>query len=631
MSGNVGALHFIENESDFDFLTGNPPAPPYAAIVKPKDFTRINILRLRDSEFVSAIVLINDTDGLTRFSQESNCPNQFFMHAQQPQCDATKPETTWNPFGSGLLHENFEIPIIFLADRNESKKVVDCYEKFNKDLKNQAQQSLCSIEVNALMTGAGNSEICMRRSNGVQLLNQVRYCDPLQGKNIFATLLPRKIVNSENRSVDINEKIILVTARFDTTSGFDGLGLGAMDSLASVATLLSAAHFLRKITSEVKDNVNVMFVLFNGESYDFIGSQRFAYDLKKGDAFPTPMTNTRPINLDNILFMVDIGTLDNFDQLSLLTVKNTEVAKNFSESVQRYNSQFTFNVQFNQKTGENIPPVSAQSFLRENVTFPVLVVSTEKPENRFYHSIFDDAANLNFTYRNTSGNFDSLENLNSGTFDTASIQARIRNVATLISLAVYDVINGKSYEGKEIASAELVDEFLYCYLEASKCRLIQAAVEYKGEFTGYDFPPLRYISVQHMTTLDSTAFMFRIFGFILGEKVEKSKENCTVLPLFWMPGVNLTGECRLTTQNFSLALSPAFEDDENYDFKSNRYSTWTESTWNSLSARMFLRPSAFHESLTFSIGFVVMILSFVVVFLVNSKADVLFGDIAAEQ
>lgn len=62
-----------------------------------------------------------------------------------------------------------------------------------------------------------------------------------------------------------------------------------------------------------------------------------------------------------------------------------------------------------------------------------------------------------------------------------------------------------------------------------------------------------------------------------------------------------------------------------YDMKSGRYSTWTESTWNALSARIFLQPSATHEALTLAIGFVVTTISFVLVFLVNSRADVLFN------
>lgn len=624
-------MHLVQDESDFEFLTGNPPAPPYAAVVKPKDFTRSNILRLRDSKFISAIVLINDTVGMANFSQELKCPNEFFTHAKQPQCDATKPETVWNPFGSGLLYENFEIPIIFLGDKNETAKVTKCFNDFNTDLKSHAQRSLCSIEVNSFMTGAGNSEICIRRTKGFKMLNDVRYCDPLQGKNVYGTLFPRKIDDSENRTVDTQEKIILVTARLDTTSSFDGVGLGAMDSLAPMATLISAAHYLRKISGDIKNNVNVMFVLFNGESYDFIGSQRFLYDLKKGDVFPSPMTQTNLLNLDNILFMVDIGPLDTFDAISFLSVKEFDVGRKFAEAAQRYNNQLKLKVNFTPKITENFPPVSAQTFLRENASFPAFAVSTEKAENRFYHSVYDNVENLNFTYINTSGDFDSLDKLGSDDFSATSVQVKIRNVATLISLALFDFINNGSYEGKEVASAALVDEFLYCYLVASKCKLFQAIFAFPGEFKGNDFPPQRYVSVQQMMTLEATGWAHRVFGFVLSKPIEDvTKENCTILPQYWMPGSKMTGECRRTTQNFSIALSPAFEE-EDYDFKSNKYSTWTESTWNELSARIFLRPSATHESLTFSIGFVVMILSFVAVYIVNTKSDVLFGDIPAEQ
>lgn len=568
---------------------------------------------------------------MTEFSQELKCPNEFFTHEKQPQCDVTKPETTWNPFGNGLLHENFEIPIIFLADKNESVKVVKCFEDFNMDLKTHAQRSLCSIEVVSFMAGAGNSEICMRRTKGFQPLGEVHYCDPLQGKNVYGTLFPRKPDASENRTVDAKEKIILVTARLDTTSGFDGIGIGAMDSLAAVSALVSAAHFLRKITGEIKDDVNVMFVLFNGESYDFIGSQRFLYDLKKGDAIPAPSTQSRPINLDSILFMIDIGVLDTFTDISLFSTKSFDAATKFTESAQRYNQNFKLGVKITSKITDNIPPVSAQTFLRENSSFPAFVVATEKPENRFYHSAFDDAANLNFTYHNFTGDFDALDTSDSREFDAKSVQVKIRNVATLISLAIYDAISNETYNGTEIASAALVDEFLYCYLVASKCKFFQAIFEFPGGFKGNDFPPQRYISVQQMMTLEATGWAHRTFGFVLSQKLDGVvKENCTILPQFWIPGSKMTGECRLTTQNFSRALSPAFEE-ENYDFKSNKYSTWTESTWNELSARIFLRPSATHESLTFSIGFVVMILSFVAVYIVNSKSDVLFGDVAAEQ
>lgn len=634
-TGSVGVLHLIQSDSDIDFLIQEPPAPPYAAIVTPKHFTRENILKLRDSHFVSALVLINDTTGMESFSQELKCPNQFFTHSKQPVCDVSKPETLWNPFGSGLLQENFDIPIIFLSKQKEVEKVIKCYKDFNQDRQGQAERSLCSIEINSFMSAAGNSEICMRRTEIFKVLNQVHYCDPLQGKNIYGTLLPRAIVEPENRTADKNEKIILITARLDTTSNFDGLGLGAMDSLSSVATLFTTGHFLRKIisASNINDkNVNVMFMLFNGESYDYIGSQRFVYDLKKGDAFPAPSSCTKPLNLDNIDLMIDIGALDTLNELSFYHLHDNSVATKFINSTEYYKNLLKLDVKLSNVVSDNIPPVSAQTFLRENSTFPAFVIATKQPENKFYHSIYDDMKNLNYSYKNTSKDFDQLFNVgDKSDFVRSSVQIKIQNLATLIALGIRDMLTEEKYNQIQIASAVLVDEFLYCYLVATKCRLFESIFEFQGSFRGNDLPPQRYVSVQASVTLEATGWAYRMMGFVLSQIVPNvAKENCSTLPQYWIPGSKMTGECRLTTQNFSLALSPAFEE-VGYDFKSNQYSTWTESTWNELSARIFLRPSATHESLTFSIGFTVMILSFVIVFLINSKADVLFAEVAVEQ
>lgn len=68
-----------------------------------------------------------------------------------------------------------------------------------------------------------------------------------------------------------------------------------------------------------------------------------------------------------------------------------------------------------------------------------------------------------------------------------------------------------------------------------------------------------------------------------------------------------------------------------YDWKSGKYSTWTESTWRELNARIFLKPSSTHEAKTLAIGFVVMIISFVLIFLINSKSDILFGDCVSSE
>lgn len=59
--------------------------------------------------------------------------------------------------------------------------------------------------------------------------------------------------------------------------------------------------------------------------------------------------------------------------------------------------------------------------------------------------------------------------------------------------------------------------------------------------------------------------------------------------------------------------------------KSGIYSTWTESIWQSLSVRMFLKPAAATERFSLILGSLVAGFSFVLVWFINNRAEVLFN------
>jgi nicastrin len=633
-SGSVGVLHLIRGADDINFVLNNPPSPPYAVVMPTNLFNRENVLQLKDSKFVSAIVVIETNETLNSFSHESKCPNQFMSYTKYPTCDIRNPNTTWNPFGTGLLLEDFQIPIYYLYSRNETQKVIDCFEKFNNhDYKSQNERSLCSVQIKTFMSAATNSEICVRRTNSNRNMAQTKYCDPLQGRNVYGTLFPRKTVNSVERTVDAKERFILVSTRIDTTSMFDGFGLGAMDSLTSFATLVATAHYLRQITLELDNmaNKNVLFLLFNGESYDFIGSQRLVYDMKTGNFPDKDYYNL--INFTNIDMMIDMGTFDNPNKIVIYhaeELKENEAILKFIKNFNYYNQKFNLSIESSEQKTVNLPPTSAQSFLTADRSFPALILNSADKTNRFYHSIFDDAENLGYNYKNTSLDFNELDELDRvPKIDQLSIQMKIRNVSTLIGMSLYQTISGKEYTGNKLASSVLIDEFLYCYLNTSDCVLFEATMKPNG-FHGNPWAPNRYVSVISQAG-ETAGWAYRVFGYVLSTVVaDRDKDNCTTLPYFYLAGSKFKGECRFTTQNLSIAMSPAFIIDD-YDFKSNRYSTWTESTWSELSARIFLKPSAFHESLTFSIGFCVLIVSFIFVFLVTSRSDVLFEDTTSQH
>lgn len=99
------------------------------------------------------------------------------------------------------------------------------------------------------------------------------------------------------------------------------------------------------------------------------------------------------------------------------------------------------------------------------------------------------------------------------------------------------------------------DELLHCYLETMDCPLFRAAFSAKNTPVVPIAPP-RYISVQQVSA--TSAWTYRVLGYLVGQPRDMGKDNCTVLPLSWYNGWNGDGECRYTTQNMSTALSPAF-------------------------------------------------------------------------
>lgn len=82
--------------------------------------------------------------------------------------------------------------------------------------------------------------------------------------------------------------------------------------------------------------------------------------------------------------------------------------------------------------------------------------------------------------------------------------------------------------------------------------------------------------------------------------------------------------CYRTTLNLTKAISPAFII-KDYDWSSGLYSSWTESSWQDISVRIFLRPSAAHETMTIAIGSMVFIFSMVLVYFIKSRSHILFA------
>lgn len=84
------------------------------------------------------------------------------------------------------------------------------------------------------------------------------------------------------------------------------------------------------------------------------------------------------------------------------------------------------------------------------------------------------------------------------------------------------------------------------------------------------------------------------------------------------------GYCYKTLSFRRDAVSPAFVI-EDYDYSDPKYAAWAESRWATVGARVFLKASPSLQVAHFSIGLLVFICSFLVVFWIDRYADEMFS------
>jgi Zn-dependent M28 family amino/carboxypeptidase len=88
------------------------------------------------------------------------------------------------------------------------------------------------------------------------------------GKNIWNTL----------KSFEVQKKIVMAIASFDSSSFFHDLAFGANADASGVAALLGALQALSKV-DQASLQKQIVFALFTGESWGYIGSRAFVRDI----------------------------------------------------------------------------------------------------------------------------------------------------------------------------------------------------------------------------------------------------------------------------------------------------------------------------------------------------------------
>ncbi|XP_047492958.1 nicastrin-like [Penaeus chinensis] len=628
--GNTGVLHVIEEKADFDWVYEHGPHQPYVLAFTPLFLTEAVLERARDSGKVSGVVVVvpedfdPETQLLDGFSGETECPDDYlglYSASSNPNYSGYCRRKPWNPNGTSMLYTSWEFPIFLITNQTSVDNIHSCFEKFNKPVNGMPRDwPLCSMELKSNMFGTTNSEVCMRRAS-IGPLSTDNFCDPLYDYNIWGTLKPM------NMSEEIPEKsVIIVAARMDAATMFDNISPGANSAVSGIVTLMSAAAAIFKHKEEIinTSNKNILFILFQGETWGYIGSSRVVWDMEQGQ-FPYKVKDDvkdqiAQINLTHIDYFIEleqVGQAMTSSQLYLhtdpISNSNSEVKEETDNLLEIFENASDLFDKLNLipvKEEVPLPPSSIQSFLkRVNISGVVITDHEGEFKNPYYESFLDNYRNVKYEAYS----------------DADLYHKHITNIASLLATAIYKLATNTT---KKIeADPELTNELLYCYMKNMTCNLVQ---ENGGDMAKYmeSKPAKLYVSVENGERERSYVTMY-LMAWLLGDEVKRDQQDCKIESIYNMSQFYYypragNGTCVQSTVRMTDAMSPAFLIDD-YDWKSGEYSTWTESGWKLTKVMIFLRPSVLEEVAVVCGGVVSLVLSVIVVHFMNSRADLLFG------
>ena len=623
-NGNVGVLYIPSNMTDAKWAMDEGPHHPYMLALTPTLFTREILMHAKASGKVSGVIIMDgeETELPPQFSPIDSCPSHeygLYNISSGSKYSTYCQNEAWNAPGSSLLFESFNFPMFLMQEQSSINGIKECFSTHK-------EWPLCALQLHANMFGATNSEVCWRRAK-LAVLNPINYCDPIYDYNIFGSLKPMT-GNLTDSSVTI------IAARADAATMFNEISPGAESAVSGLVTLLAVA----KALSVYKDNLessgkNVMFILFEAEVWDRLGSFAVTYDMMKGE-FPWAPDYD---NSDHIS-VLNFSHVEHFIELSQLALQDTEThlhmfndpisdSEDFihSKNVKLRDTLTSVSESYgvisepviddSSNAPYPLPPSSFQSFLKyENISGVVLGDHAKQFKNLYYQSYLDNSRYLGYNYTNGSSN--------------SALVDHLQKIATVVANTVLRITGDLNVAAT--ADAEFIDELLHCYLQNRNCTLFRehagALINDKSYFVPR--PAKMYASVGRGGEVILTNITQNILIDILGDKIPEAEENCTsaysnAVRKVFVSTLGENGTCFNSSVYMKMTKNPAFFLDD-YDFQSGEYPTWSESGWASMSARLFLKPNPTEEILLIIGGILIIAVSLMLSCFCFAKADVLF-------
>lgn len=577
--GDTGILYPFHSEDTID-ETINSLNEPIIPVISSRLFTNKTVSQLlKHSLLIKGLIIIEDyISGIEAFSPEKTCPGNGYnvgetVNPINPRsCVSQK---SWNPIGNWMSYYNFPFGIFAIRSDIQKELVTD---PANKNLIKGSLKPypLWGAQIQAFMNAAGGTETCIRRGS----------CDPISGRNVHINFIPKSLENKQ--------PIILFLAKADATAFFKDMSYGGEASGGSLAVLLG----LVKALSQVRDNdinndfnsvlsAEFMVTFLQAESFDYSGSQRLAYDLKQGNFGNGPHN----ISLSDIKCIIEIGPISLSNDIYLHSYNQSDKSvKEVQNLFAKYNGELFKFVNVN-----GLPPSSLNSFLREDESVPVVLVTDSNTElqSNFYGSRFDIMQN------------------------TDILSSRLNALIAVMGNVALQLGGGTESANVQIEES-LVSDVLDCILVNQNCSLLQQLLN-KTDLENERLS--RFSSVGYRSS-NFTTYLINMASDFCKKELTTPADKCnSTYTGEWVPYIR-NGKCYGILVNHTSAKSPAFIIDQH---NSTKYSTWTESQWSqNFKLRVFLIVSRYENMVIFFCGIFYFVILSVFILQCFRRSDEVF-------
>ncbi|XP_062222083.1 nicastrin [Phragmites australis] len=549
----------------------------------PDFFLRVSNDPELHQKVAGVLVESNGVNSLQEFSPDRKFPQDAFAPYSNLSHD-------WNPAGSGIMWNRYDFPVFLLSEESTQtlRKVSEKNEKSGNGYK--ANVGEFDLVMQTTKTHTHDSASCLKEQS----------CLPLGGHSVWASLPPIK-----NESTEHQKPIILAITSQDSASFFRDRSLGADSSISGLIALLTAVDALSHLHDLSNLKKQLMFAVFNGEAWGYLGSRKFLQELDEG---ADSVNGISSLMIDQVLEIGSVGKalIEEYPSFYAHAEGNSSASKKILDALQSASKSLgSDNVKVKEAASSNpgVPPSSLMSFIRKNTSTSGVVLEDFDSHfsNRFYHSYLDSPANIN----------------------SSSIAAAAALVArSLYILASADSpVNLMTLNNIRV-NVSLVEEIIGCLLTCNpglSCGLVKSFISPSNSC------PSHYVGVfldspsgtQFPSYADDTSRFVWNFLADRTSTLAGNKSSCTGKcsdegEVCVGAEVEGGGRCVVSTTRYVPAYSTRLKFEDNVwhvlpanssDPMSAADPVWTESYWNTIGLRVYVVQDTTYDWLVLVAGF----------------------------